>query len=368
MAATAPMARALTLSLAARGVASMTAWVGAVVTEGAEIVGEGATAADGGLHAEARALEAAGGRGDTIFTTLEPCAPFSGKRNPPCADAIIAAGIRRVVVALEDPDSRVAGRGLAALREAGIDVEVGDGAKEARAILRPYLKHRETGLPYVIAKWASSLDGRIATASGESQWITGAEARSLVHEQRAWVDAVLAGSGTVLADDPALTARPNGETSARQPVRVVLDGRGRTSPEARVFREPGQLIVATSPKAGADWTRSIAATGAQLIVCEPDDGGVNLDQLFQTLAQRGIMSIWCEGGATVLGSLFAGGHVDEVWAFVAPMIIGGDGLAALGSLGLPALADAPRLKEVSYHQVGADMLVRGYAGGWSPKR
>ena len=360
------MQRALAAARGVRGRTSPNPWVGAVLVRGGRVVAEGATSPDGGPHAEAQALAGSEG-GGTLYVTLEPCAPFPGKRTRPCAEAIVEAGVERVVVALLDAEPRVRGRGVALLREAGIVVEVGDGATEAEALLRPYLKHRETGRPYVIAKFAASLDGRIAAAGGDSQWITGEAARERAHEQRAWVDAILVGSGTALADDPSLTARPGGRTAERQPLRVVLDGRGRLSPEARLFAEPGRTLVATSHEASAEWKAAIAGAGAQVVECEHDGAGLNLDQLLTTLAARGVLSVWAEGGGAVLGSLFEGGHVDEVWAFLAPSIIGGDGVAAVGGAGVVRAADAFRLREQTVEQLGEDILVRGYAGDWSPQ-
>ena len=360
------MQRALAAARGVRGRTSPNPWVGAALVRGGQVVATGATSPDGGPHAEALAL-GSGERGGTLYVTLEPCAPFPEKRTRPCAEAIIEAGVERVVVALLDAEPRVRGHGVELLREAGIEVEVGDGAAEAEALLRPYLKQRETGRPYVIAKFAATLDGRIAAAGGDSQWITGEAARERAHEQRAWVDAVLVGSGTALADDPSLTARPGGVIAERQPLRVVLDGRGRLSPDARLFSEPGRTLVATSHEADAGWKAAIAGAGAQVVECEHDGAGLNLDQLLATLAQRGVLSIWAEGGGAVLGSLFEGGHVDEVWAFLAPSVMGGDGVAAVGGAGVTRAADAFRLRERTVEEVGDDILVRGYAGDWSPQ-
>lgn len=361
------MARAIEAAHAVRGTTSPNPNVGAVLVRDGRILATAATSPYPGAHAEANVLAAVpDARGADVYVTLEPCFPFEGKRTPPCSAAFIAAGVRRVAVALEDPDPGVRGRGIAALREAGIEVEVGDGRDEAIAGLRPYLKQRSTGLPYVIAKFAASLDGRTATASGDSKWITGEAARDLGHQQRAWVDAILVGSGTVLADDPSLTARPGGELSPHQPVRIVLDARGRTPPGARLLRQPGTTLIATARDAPAPWKRDIVAAGARLIECEPAAVGVNLDQLLPALAQRGILSVWAEGGATVLGQLFDAGHVDEVWAFVAPIILGGDARPAVGGEGVARVAEAWRLREPVVEWAGGDMLVRGYAGDWSP--
>ncbi len=362
-----PMQRALEAARAARGRTSPNPWVGAVVVRDGLVVATGATRAGGRPHAEAEAIAADSGRGGTLYVTLEPCAPFDGKRSRPCAEAIVEAGYERVVVAMEDPDPKVRGLGAALLRSAGIRVEVGDGGKAATDLLRPYIKHRQTGLPYVIAKFAASVDGRTATRTGDSKWITGETARDIAHQQRAWVDAVMVGSGTVLADDPALTARPGGEVAERQPARVVLDARGRVSPGARLFREPGTLILATTCAAEAGWKREIAGTGATVVECEPGrSGGLNLDQLLGTLGERGILSIWAEGGSTLLGALFDGGHVDELWAFIAPRIIGGGGLPAVGGTGAASIAEAWGLREPVVETIGSDILVRGYTGNWSP--
>jgi diaminohydroxyphosphoribosylaminopyrimidine deaminase/5-amino-6-(5-phosphoribosylamino)uracil reductase len=355
------MQRALDAGLSVRGSTSPNPWVGAALVRDGAVIATGATRPPGGAHAEAAALDGVDARGAELYVTLEPCSPFPGKRTRPCVEAVIEAGVRRVVIALEDPDPRVRGRGIAALRGAGVAVEVGDGRDEAGALLRPYLKHRETGLPYVIAKFAASLDGRTATRTGDSKWITGAAAREMGHQQRAWVDAVLVGSGTILADDAELTARPGGVAAARQPARVILDARGRVAPAARVFTTGGGVIVATTGASPGTWRAAVAAMGVQVIECEAAQPGVNLDQLLQALGQSGIMSIWAEGGGTLLGALFDGGHVDEVWAFLAPVIIGGSGAqAAVGGNGAARLADAWRLTDVAFQQVGEDVLVRGY--------
>jgi diaminohydroxyphosphoribosylaminopyrimidine deaminase / 5-amino-6-(5-phosphoribosylamino)uracil reductase len=331
------------------------------------VVATGATQPPGGAHAEAVALAACDARGADLYVTLEPCAPFPGKRTPPCAEVIAASGVRRVAVALEDPHPGVRGHGLAILRAAGVKVEVGDGAEEATALLRPYLKHRQAKLPYVIAKWAASLDGRTATRAGDSKWITGAEARDYAHQQRARVDVVMAGSGTVLADNPALTARPGGALAARQPARVVLDARGRTPLNAQLFEEGGPLIFATASAAPGAWRSAVAARGAQLIDCEAGATGLNLHQLLRVLGERGLMSVWAEGGATLLGSLFDGGHVDEVWAFIAPVVIGGaNAWPSVGGDGPLQMAEAARLRDPVVERLGEDLLIRGYTGEWEP--
>ncbi len=360
------MQRALDAARSVRGTTSPNPNVGAVVVRDGQVVAVGATSPPGGPHAEAAALAAAGdlARGADVYVTLEPCFPFPGKRTPPCSQALIDAGVRRVLVAIEDADPAVRGNGVALMKSHGIEVEVGDGGEEATRLLRHYIKHRQARLPYVIAKFAASLDGRTATATGDSKWLTGESARDRAHQERAWVDAVMVGSGTVIADDPSLTARPGGELSARQPVRVVLDARGRTPPDAALFKQPGHVIVATSPDSHPEWRRSMAVAGAQVILCERDARGLNLDQLLAALGERGILSIWAEGGATLLGSLFDGGHVDEVFAFLAPVLIGSLGRPAVEWPGFETMAEALRLRDVTIEPLPPDVLVRGYTGSW----
>ncbi len=360
------MASALEAARRVRGFTSPNPGVGAALVIGGRVVAAGATAPYPGAHAEAQVLEDSTFPGAELYVTLEPCVAFPGKRTPPCADAIIRAQIGKVVIAMLDPDSAVAGRGVDALRAAGIEVEVGDGSDEARQLLRPYIKHRTTGLPYVIAKFAASLDGRTATANGDSKWITGDLARDRGHQERAAVDAIMVGSGTVLADDPSLTARPGGNLAARQPVRIVLDGRGRIPATAQLFSQPGITLVATTRAADANWKQSITGAGGTILECEEGETGVNLQQLMQVLARRSILSIWAEGGATLLGSLFDEGLVDEAWAFIAPKILGGQARAAVAGIGVDFVSDAPVLRDIHVEQLGPDVLIRGYTGAFDP--
>lgn len=362
------MQEALDAARLVRGTTSPNPWVGAVIVKDGRSLVVGATSPPPGPHAEADAIRAAGAaaEGATMYVTLEPCVPFEGKRTQACAEAIIEAGIARVVIALEDHDPRVNGAGIARLRQAGIEVETGDGRDEALALLRPYLKHRQTGLPYVIAKFAASLDGQVAAHTGDAKWITGEAARDMAHRQRAWVDAVIVGSGTVLADDPELTARPSRVVNARQPLRVVVDARGRTPPGARLFAAPGPVMVATTAASPLEWRRAIVAKGARLLECEPAEaGGVSPAHLLRTLGERGVLSAWVEGGPTLLGSLFDSGHVDEVWAFLAPKIIGGGAFPAVRGEGVDRVEAAWRLRDAEVELLaGGDVLIRGYTGTW----
>jgi len=286
--------------------------------------------------------------------------PFDGKRTPPCTDAIIHAGVARVVVAIEDPHSPVRGQGVAALTAAGVRVELGDGATAVTEFLRPYLKFRARGTPYVIAKFAISLDGKVGAPAAGVRWLTSEAARERAHHGRAWVDAILVGSGTVVADDPELTARPGGGPAAHQPLRVVLDGRGIVPPDARVLG-PG-CIVATASRA-RDFHDRVTETGATLLEIEHSSEGLVLPQLFRILAQRGIVSLIAEGGPTVLRSLFEGELVDEVHAYVAPIILGEAGLPLFPKDGR---FEPARLTDVVVEALSPDVLIRGYTGTWAP--
>lgn len=350
------------LALAARGLGNT--WpnpaVGCVIVnsgpDGARIVGRGWTQPGGRPHAERRALDQAGqaARGATAYVTLEPCAHHG--HTPPCAEGLIAAGVARVVTAQTDPDPRVAGRGHAMLRAAGIAVTEGVLEAEARALQAGFLKRITQGLPFLTLKLATTIDGRIATQSGESRWITGADARRAVHAMRLRHDAVMVGSGTALADDPDLTVRGMG--AVRQPLRIVIDSQLRHSPDSRLGRtaasHPVWLIhTAAAPTAARDgW----AATGARLIEVPAQGAHSDLPAALRALAAAGLTRIFCEGGADLAAALIRAGLVDELAHFGAGALIGAEGRAALGPLGLAALADAPRLAQISTAPVGADTL------------
>lgn len=354
------MRRALEAAASARGRTSPNPWVGAVVARGGAVISVGATSAYGGPHAEAAALANVDARGATLYTTLEPCMPFEGKKTRPCAEAIVEAGVAKVVIALEDPHVPVRGQGAAFLRQQGIAVEIGDGAGAATELLRPYLNFRQTGRPYLIAKSAISLDGKVGAPARGIRWLTSAAALERAHSDRAWIDAILVGSGTVLADDPSLTARPAGVEASRQPVRIVLDGRGRTSPRAKVLG-PG-AIVATASQDRA-WRSAIVATGSTILDLESDEAGVNLHQLLRTLGQRSILSVIVEGGPTLLASLFEEALVDEVHVYVAPIVLGPQAIEAFpAGRGFGNLD----LREVVIESLPPDVLIRGYTGSWSP--
>ena len=354
------MAVALDAAATALGSTSPNPAVGVAIVRDGRIVGRGHTQAPGGAHAEVMALLDAGAaaRGATVYCTLEPCAHTG--RTPPCTDALIAAGVARVVYALDDPDARVSGRGAAALRAAGIAVEAGDGAAESARILEGYLTHRRTGRPFVVVKYAMSLDGRIAASSGDARWVSGEAARAWAHGLRARVDAILVGSGTVLADDPALTARPSGVPAERQPLRVVVDARGRVGASARVLG--GGALLVTTAASPAGWRAAVAAAGAEVALLSgaPASGGVALHPLLRLLGERGVLTLLVEGGSTLLGAFFDERAVDRVYAVVAPVIVGAtDAPAAVAGRGAAFMRDAPRLRDVTVERLGDDTLIGG---------
>jgi diaminohydroxyphosphoribosylaminopyrimidine deaminase/5-amino-6-(5-phosphoribosylamino)uracil reductase len=333
-----------------------------VVVGAGEIIGEGVSEPRlGGAHAEVVALGAAGehGGGATLYVTLEPCVHQG--RTPPCTDAIIDAGIAEVHYAVADPDPKVNGGGHRALEAAGVRVVAGEGEDEARRVHEAHIKHRSTGLPFVIAKFAASLDGRIAAASGDSRWVSGPETRAWSHQLRTRIDAILVGSETVIIDDPELTARPGDQLAERQPLRVVVDTRGRTPPMARVFTGPAKTFVATVDDAPPAWRSSIEAQGAEVVVFPCRDGHVDLEALLRDLGRRDIVTLLVEGGGVILGGFFDRGLVDKVHAVIAPIIVGAaDAPTPVAGQGAQRMADALRLRDITVDRLGEDILVTGY--------
>ncbi|MCR0980444.1 bifunctional diaminohydroxyphosphoribosylaminopyrimidine deaminase/5-amino-6-(5-phosphoribosylamino)uracil reductase RibD [Roseomonas populi] len=347
------------LALAARGLGNT--WpnpsVGCVIVRDGMVVGRGHTRPGGRPHAETEALRAAGeaARGATAYVTLEPCCHWG--RTPPCTDALIAAGVSRVVVALRDPDPRVDGVGLQRLRDAGIAAEVGLLEEEARRVNAGFLKRFERGLPMVTVKLATTLDGRIATRTGESQWITGPEARRLAHALRGSHDAVMAGSGTLLADDPELTCRLPGYAPVRT-VRVVADARLRTPLGARLFSSEAPAWIATVSGHDPAALAALEQRGAEFIdIPAAPGGGLEPEALLRALARKGITRLLVEGGAALAASLIRAGLVDRLAWFTAPSLIGGDGRAGLDSLGVERLATMPRLRITGRRPAGDCWLV-----------
>jgi diaminohydroxyphosphoribosylaminopyrimidine deaminase/5-amino-6-(5-phosphoribosylamino)uracil reductase len=356
------MSRALALAWTAPEPTSPNPTVGAVVVADGEIIGEGVTEPPPGRHAEIVALEQAGerARGAMLYVTLEPCRHFG--RTPPCTDAIKAAGIVEVHYAVADPSEK-SGGGHAVLDAAGIRVTVGEGEAEARRVNEAFFKHRETGLPFVIAKFAASLDGRIAAASGDSRWVSGPEAREWSHRLRTRIDAIICGSETIIIDDPLLTARPDGSDAARQPLRVVVDSRGRVAPMARVFQgtDWALTLVATTEDASATWRASVEATGAEVLTFAKHGDHVDLEELLRELARRDVVTALIEGGGVLLGGFFDRGLVDKVYAVIAPIIVGAaDAPGAVAGRGADRMADALRMRDITVERLGEDILVTGY--------
>ena len=348
------------LGLARRGLG--TVWpnpaVGCVIVRDGRVVGRGWTRPGGRPHAERVALDAAGAaaRGATAYVTLEPCAHTG--RTPPCAGALAAAGVARVVAPIEDPDPRVNGRGFAALRQAGVEVSLGCLAAEAAELNAGFVSRITRGRPRLTLKLAASIDGRIATATGESRWITGAAARRQVHLMRATSDAVLVGGGTARADDPRLDVRGIGLDDAR-PVRIVLSGPLDLSPDGRLGRTAADAPLWLCCHADAAPSRRRAWTdrGATLIETPraPDGRGLDLPALLRDLGARGLTRVLCEGGGQLAAALLAADQVDELAAYAAGLALGADAVAAVGAMEIGALALAPRFRLVSQTAVGGDL-------------
>ena len=361
------MRRALRLAALGRH-ASPNPMVGCVlVNDAGEIVGEGWHPQPGQPHAEVFALRDAGAaaRGATAFVTLEPCAHHG--RTPPCADALLAAGVRRVVAAMQDPDLRVGGQGLERLRAGGVEVAVGVGEVGARMLNEAYLKHRTTGLPWVVLKTAMTLDGKIATETGDSKWITSPVARRAVHRQlRDRCDAILTGVGTVLADDPALTTRLT-HREGRNPWRIIVDSRLRTPPDAQVVRQAandGRTIFATTADADPARRELLLSVGCQVLVCDDDAGRVSLPDLMRRLGTRGDMiGVLVESGGALAAGLLSANLVDRWLCFIAPKVVGG--WAAPGPVGDPGIVLMRDARSATFRQIrrcGPDIVIDAHIG------
>ncbi|MGH6720408.1 MAG: bifunctional diaminohydroxyphosphoribosylaminopyrimidine deaminase/5-amino-6-(5-phosphoribosylamino)uracil reductase RibD [Alphaproteobacteria bacterium] len=338
------------LGLARRGLGRV--WpnpaVGCILAHGGRVVGRGWTQPGGRPHAETEALARAGtaAQGATAYLTLEPCAHHG--RTPPCADALVAAGIARAVVAMADPDARVDGAGLARLGDAGVEVVTGVERDAALELNAGFVLHRAAGRPLVTLKVAATLDGRIATRTGASRWITGASARRQAHLLRAGHDAVAVGIGTVLADDPALTCRLPG-LADRSPVRVVFDGALRLPPTSQLVRTAGATPLWVVTREGTDG-RALAAAGAEIIAVPPGhDGRLDLLAALAALARRGVTRLLVEGGAALATAFVAAGRVDRLAWFTAPSLLGADARPAIGALERNDVGEAP-----GFHMVGID--------------
>lgn len=354
------MRRALELAERGAGRVNPNPLVGAVVVKDGQIVGEGFHERFGGPHAEVLALEAAGGEaaGADLYVTLEPCVHWG--KTPPCVERIISAGVRRVFVAVRDPNPLVDGKGVATLREAGIEVVEGLLEEEARRLNEPFFKFITTKRPFVVLKLALSLDGKVATRSGDSRWISNERSRELVHRLRNRYAAVLVGVNTVLKDDPQLTARVAG---ARDPWRIILDSRGRIPLEARVLNlsSPAPTVIATTELMPQEKEMELTHKGARVWRLRARDGRVDLEELLQRLGEEGLDSLLVEGGPTVAAGFLEAGLIDKVVFIIAPKIIGGsEAPGAIGGRGAAELAEAWKLKDISVRMLDEDLIYEGY--------
>lgn len=350
------------LGLATQGIGSVepNPAVGAVlVDDHHRLIAEGWHERFGGPHAEVNALAAAGerARGATLFVTLEPCCHHG--KTPPCSQAVLAAGVKRVVVATSDPAPHVAGGGIKALQEAGLSVEVGLCEDEAKRLVAPFITLTTLGRPFVHAKWAMTLDGKIASRTGHSMWISNEASRRVVHELRGRMDAVVVGVGTALADDPLLTARPAGP---RTPVRVVVDARGDLPIESRLVQTAREspVLLATTDDVASDRLRELEAHGVGIVLVRPDGDRVHLPSLFAELGRRRMTNVLVEGGSALLGSLFDADLIDEVHVFIAPKLVGGsEAFTPLAGHGLERVPELSRLEAPDMALLDGDVYLHG---------
>lgn len=356
------MREALALARKGLGRTSPNPAVGAVVVAGGELVGSGFHEAFGGPHAEVNALGAAGerARGATLYVTLEPCKHFG--KTPPCTEAILRSGVSRVVFGVRDPNPEAAGGG-ALLREKGLEVEEFPLGAELRSFYAYFYKHVRRSQSFVVAKWGMTADGRLATRTGDSRWVTCEESRARARLLRAESDAVIVGVGTVLRDDPRLTARTG---DGREPMRVVVDSNLRTPPGSELFTVAGgQVIMACAESAPAQAEDALRARGAEIMRLSAPGGRVDICALFDRLHERGRLRLLVEGGSTLLGAIFDARRVDEAYVFIAPKVVGGrQAPGAVSGRGVTRMADALALGDVSWEPIGSDMLLRGRLGTW----
>ncbi|MBD2814508.1 bifunctional diaminohydroxyphosphoribosylaminopyrimidine deaminase/5-amino-6-(5-phosphoribosylamino)uracil reductase RibD [Xenorhabdus sp. Flor] len=362
------MSRALELAYQGRFTTSPNPNVGCVIVKDDQIIGEGFHLRAGEPHAEVHALRMAGNKakGATAYVTLEPCSHHG--KTPPCADALIAAGISRVVVAMQDPNPQVAGRGLYKLQQAGIAVEHGLMMEQAEILNKGFLKCMRTGFPYLQLKLGASLDGRTALASGESKWITSPEARQDVQKLRAQCSAILSSSATVLADDPSLTVRWNeldAETQSvypqellRQPVRIIVDSQNRVTPQHQVVQQPGQCWLVHTDSADSDKDEQYWPENIERILLPAHGAGVDLVLLMMQLGKRQINSVWAECGPMLAGALLSLGLVDELILYIAPKVLGNSARGLFAIPELQKLSDAPEFTLLDVQQVGPDVRLR----------
>lgn len=355
------MRLALALARRGEGKTSPNPAVGCVIVRNGAIVGRGWHKKAGTPHAEVHALDQARelAAGADVYVTLEPCAHFG--KTPPCARALIAAGVARVYVAMVDPNPLVAGAGIEMLRQAGVEVEIGLLEEPCRALNRPFVKWIRTGLPYVILKSALTMDGKSATAGGDSRWVTSDPARREVHRLRGKIDAIMVGVGTVLKDDPLLTCRLPG---GRDPLRVVVDSTLRIPLHAALFsvQSSARTMVATC-SGDAARIEAVSSRGAEVLSCRESGGRVDLADLLSRLGALGVQSILLEGGSHLAGEALRAGLIDRCMIFLAPKLVGGAGMGLFAGEGVAMMGDAIRLEGMTVKRVGVDLLVEGTPRG-----
>jgi diaminohydroxyphosphoribosylaminopyrimidine deaminase / 5-amino-6-(5-phosphoribosylamino)uracil reductase len=358
------MAYSLSLAELALGYTSPNPAVGAVIVRDGIVVGLGHTQRPGLEHAEIMALKQAGemARGATMYVTLEPCCHHG--RTPPCTDAIIEAGLSEVHVAVIDPNPVVDSKGMRKLDEAGIKVVYGEYEEKAKEVNEGYFKYVTTGMPFVIGKFAMSLDGKIATRTGDSKWITSDKMRNYAGAQRHIVDAIMVGANTVIQDDPRLTSRGHLGKGGRlklQPTRIIVDGKGRVPASSKIFSEPGNTIVAMADNFENREKARLKREGTEYLLLKANDGLIDVSDLLKLLGEKQITTILVEGGSRLLGYCFDNHLVDKVFAYVSPIIIGGEGArTAVGGEGVAKVSDAFKLKKVRMEEFDNEFLISGY--------
>ncbi len=353
------MQLALELASRGQGFVEPNPMVGCVVARGAEIIGQGYHRRFGEAHAEIEALRLAGDRaaGATLYVTLEPCCHHG--KTPPCTKAVLASGVRRVVIAQADPFPQVQGGGIDELRAAGVTVDVGLIEAEARQLNAPYRKLVSRGRPWIIAKWAMTLDGKIATHTGASRWISGPESRQVVHRLRGRVDAIMVGRATAMRDDPLLTARPPGPRTA---LRVVLDTRASLTADSQLVQTARQtpVLVAVDAESSPAGRKRLADAGCEVFVCDGLTPAARLDALLSELGRRRLTNVLVEGGSQLLGSLLDAREIDEVHVFMAPKILGGATAATpMAGAGIADLSESLQIEGPKMQQLGEDVYVHG---------
>jgi len=352
------MKKALSLALRAKGRTSPNPLVGAVIVKNGKVISSGYHKQAGSPHAETQAIDKAGksARRGTLYITLEPCVHYG--RTPPCVDKIIASGIKKVIVGMVDPNPLNNGKGIASLREHGIKVEVGFLGNRLKEINAPFIKYITKKMPFITAKVGQSLDGKIATRTGESKWITSDKARSLVHGLRGEYDAIMVGVNTIIRDNPFLALR-----NSKEPIkRIIVDSHLSTPANANVFSRPGEVIIATLKATGGQETenRNLLSRKAKILEVKDANGEVNLYDLLKKLARLEISNILVEGGGGLIGSLFDCALVDKILFFIAPKIIGGkDSISSVMGRGISRIDKAVKVKDIRIKKIGEDFLIEG---------